>query len=53
MPQRDRKKIAGQLRAIAQHEKKKANYTDPRDKAFAQKTINNAQSRINKLHKKP
>ena len=52
MPQRDRKKIAGQQRAIAEHERKKAAYPDPRDKAFADKTIKNAQRHLDKLHGK-
>lgn len=52
MPQRDKKKMAGQQRAIADHEKKKALYPDPRDKAFAQKTMNNAQGHLNRLRAK-
>jgi hypothetical protein len=52
VPQRDKKKIAGQLRAIAEHEKKKASYPDPRDKAFADKTIKNAQSHLDRLQNK-
>lgn len=52
MAQRDKKKIAGQQKAIADHEKKKALYPDPRDKAFAQKTINNAQGHLDRLRGK-
>lgn len=52
MPQRDKKKIAGQQKAIADHERKKALYPDPRDKAFAQKTIDNAQRRLDRLRGK-
>lgn len=52
MPQRDKKKIVGQQRAISEHEKKKSGYPDPRDKAFAQKTINNAQSHLDRLRGK-
>jgi hypothetical protein len=49
MPQRDRKKIAGQLKAIKEHQDKKAQYGDPRDKTFAQKTIDNATKHLKKL----
>lgn len=52
MPQRDKKKIAGQLKAIKEHEAKKSAYPDPRDKAFAQKTINNATGHLNRLRGK-
>jgi hypothetical protein len=52
MTQRDKKKIAGQLRAISDHEKKKAAYSDPRDKTFADKTIGNAQSHLDRLRAK-
>ena len=51
MSQRDKKKIAGQLRAIKEHEAKKAAYPNPQDKQFAQKTINNAQRHLDKLRK--
>jgi hypothetical protein len=50
--QRDKKKIAGQQRAIEEHKTKKSAYPDPRDKAFAQKTIDNAQGHLDKLNKK-
>lgn len=49
MPQRDRKKIEGQLRAIKEHEQKKAAYPRKEDKAFADKTIRNAERHLNKL----
>lgn len=52
MPQRDKKKAAGQQKAIAEHEKKKAAFSDPRDKAFAQKTIDNAQRQLDRLRRK-
>ena len=52
MPQRDKKKIRGQERAIAEHEAKKQRFPHPQDKAFAQKTIDNAQSRLDKLRGK-
>jgi hypothetical protein len=51
MGQRDKKKIAGQERAIREHEAKKAAYPRPEDKAFAQKTIDNAQRHLDKLKK--
>lgn len=52
MSQTDKKKIAGQIRAIKEHEKKKAAYPDPRDKAFADKTIKNAQGHLDRLRSK-
>lgn len=52
MSQTNRKKIEGQLRAIREHEAKKAAYPDPNDKAFAQKTIDNATKHLDKLRKK-
>lgn len=52
MSQTRKKKIAGQERAIREHEAKKAAYPDPNDKAFAQKTIKNAQRHLDKLQKK-
>jgi hypothetical protein len=52
MSQTNKKKILGQRRAIAEHQAKKAAYRDPRDKAFAQKTIDNAQRHLNKLNGK-
>jgi hypothetical protein len=51
MAQRDKKKIAGQIKAIKEHEKKREAYPDQRDKAFADKTIRNAQWHLNKLRK--
>lgn len=52
MPQRDKKKIAGQQRAIREHEAKRDRYPNPQDKAFAEKTIRNATGHLNKLQKK-
>lgn len=49
MPQRDKKKIAGQQRAIKEHQKKQELYTQPYEKAFAQKTIDNATKHLDKL----
>ena len=49
MPQRDKKKIAGQQKAIKEHQAKKSAYPAPHDKAFAQKTIDNAQRHLDKL----
>ena len=51
MPQRDKKKIAGQQRAIREHEAKKAAHAQAYEKAFAQKTIDNAQRQLDKLKK--
>ena len=52
MPQRDKKKIAGQGKAIKDHEAKKAAFPAAHDKAFAQKTIDNATRHLDKLKKK-
>lgn len=52
MPQRDKKKIAGQLKAIKEHEEKKQRYSQPYEKEFAQKTISNAQKHLDKLRGK-
>lgn len=52
VPQRDKKKIAGQQKAIKDHQAKKAAYPVPHDKAFAQKTIDNAQRHLDKLQGK-
>jgi hypothetical protein len=52
MPQRDKKKIGGQQRAIREHEAKKAAHAQPYEKALAQKTINNAQRHLTKLQGK-
>lgn len=49
MAQRDKKKIAGQERAIREHQAKKAAYPSAQDKAFAQKTIDNAKRHLDKL----
>ncbi len=51
MSQRDKKKIAGQERAIREHLKKKDLYTQTYEKAFAQKTIDNATKHLDKLRK--
>lgn len=52
MTQAKKKQIAGQQKAIADHEAKKAQYPHPHDKQFAQKTIDNATNRLNKLSTK-
>lgn len=52
MPQRDKKKIAGQTKAIKEHEEKKRRYSETYEKEFAQKTIENAQKHLEKLRKK-
>ena len=52
MPQRDKKKIAGQERAIREHEAKKAAYPAAQDKRFAQRTIGIATGHRDKLKKK-
>ncbi len=52
MSQRDRKKIEGQQKAIAEHQAKKAAYAKDYEKAFADKTIANAQRHLDKLRDK-
>lgn len=52
MPQRDKKKIAGQMKAIKEHEEKKKRYSESYEKKFAQKTVDNAQKHLEKLRKK-
>jgi hypothetical protein len=52
MSQQEKKKIAGQQKAIKEHEQKRKTYSEPYEKEFAQKTIDNAQRHLDKLRGK-
>lgn len=49
MSQRDKRKALCHKWAIGEHQEKEAQYLDPRDRDFADKTIQNAQRHLDKL----